>query len=305
MVPGRNDPCHCGSGRKYKHCHGPIDEAPEQSKYAAAQAIYAVNWRSTAEHHYRSGNYHWLAEQLKPFAVKRLLDVGCGSGHGLLGMIETLDPPIRAIALDENLDCLRATAATLSKSQPDRIELVMRMASRPTQGGYEHLAGPIPGPFTKPITLLESDVCNDPYLPATLKAEGPFDAVTVWMTGIHMLRQENVQVRARGVNSDSAHRLYVQNTVYRLADAMLRPGGVLQVADRGEAPDTDYKRSEWLRGHREQASVTSLQVQDALAWRPYDEPDTRRMPMKTTQGRSGHIATDYRPAIVSVLAIKP
>jgi preprotein translocase subunit SecA len=21
---GRNDPCHCGSGKKYKHCHGKI-----------------------------------------------------------------------------------------------------------------------------------------------------------------------------------------------------------------------------------------------------------------------------------------
>jgi uncharacterized protein len=21
-VPGRNDPCHCGSGRKFKKCHG-------------------------------------------------------------------------------------------------------------------------------------------------------------------------------------------------------------------------------------------------------------------------------------------
>jgi len=20
--PGRNDPCHCGSGKKYKKCHG-------------------------------------------------------------------------------------------------------------------------------------------------------------------------------------------------------------------------------------------------------------------------------------------
>ncbi len=24
---GRNDPCHCGSGKKYKKCHLPIDEA--------------------------------------------------------------------------------------------------------------------------------------------------------------------------------------------------------------------------------------------------------------------------------------
>jgi preprotein translocase subunit SecA len=22
--PGRNDPCHCGSGKKYKHCHGKL-----------------------------------------------------------------------------------------------------------------------------------------------------------------------------------------------------------------------------------------------------------------------------------------
>ena len=23
---GRNDPCPCGSGKKYKKCHGPLDE---------------------------------------------------------------------------------------------------------------------------------------------------------------------------------------------------------------------------------------------------------------------------------------
>jgi hypothetical protein len=25
-TPGRNDPCHCGSGDKYKKCHQPIDQ---------------------------------------------------------------------------------------------------------------------------------------------------------------------------------------------------------------------------------------------------------------------------------------
>ncbi|MEE1274785.1 MAG: SEC-C metal-binding domain-containing protein, partial [Olegusella sp.] len=29
-VPGRNDPCWCGSGRKYKKCHGPSDERMER-----------------------------------------------------------------------------------------------------------------------------------------------------------------------------------------------------------------------------------------------------------------------------------
>lgn len=30
-MPGRNSPCHCGSGKKYKHCHG----APEKTRSAA------------------------------------------------------------------------------------------------------------------------------------------------------------------------------------------------------------------------------------------------------------------------------
>lgn len=28
-TPGRNDPCHCGSGKKYKHCHMRQDQAQE------------------------------------------------------------------------------------------------------------------------------------------------------------------------------------------------------------------------------------------------------------------------------------
>ena len=34
--PGRNDPCHCGSGKKYKRCHLPIDEQARLSAMASA-----------------------------------------------------------------------------------------------------------------------------------------------------------------------------------------------------------------------------------------------------------------------------
>jgi hypothetical protein len=27
VTPGRNDPCHCGSGKKYKRCHEVIDRS--------------------------------------------------------------------------------------------------------------------------------------------------------------------------------------------------------------------------------------------------------------------------------------
>lgn len=37
-TPGRNDPCHCGSGRKYKQCHLAADEAKERAARAKAAA---------------------------------------------------------------------------------------------------------------------------------------------------------------------------------------------------------------------------------------------------------------------------
>lgn len=35
---GRNDPCPCGSGKKYKQCHGPIEEAREREQRQIKQA---------------------------------------------------------------------------------------------------------------------------------------------------------------------------------------------------------------------------------------------------------------------------
>ncbi len=37
MKPGRNEPCHCGSGKKYKKCHEIADAATESAELAALQ----------------------------------------------------------------------------------------------------------------------------------------------------------------------------------------------------------------------------------------------------------------------------
>ena len=39
--PGRNDPCHCGSGQKYKKCHLVADDAAKSAELAAAAAAAA------------------------------------------------------------------------------------------------------------------------------------------------------------------------------------------------------------------------------------------------------------------------
>jgi len=37
-TPGRNDPCHCGSGKKYKQCHLAADEAKARQAREKAAA---------------------------------------------------------------------------------------------------------------------------------------------------------------------------------------------------------------------------------------------------------------------------
>ncbi|HMP42175.1 MAG TPA: SEC-C domain-containing protein, partial [Roseiflexaceae bacterium] len=39
---GRNDPCHCGSGKKYKQCHLPIEEAARTEQLRRRRAVDAL-----------------------------------------------------------------------------------------------------------------------------------------------------------------------------------------------------------------------------------------------------------------------
>lgn len=41
MKIGRNDPCHCGSGQKYKKCHLPADDSARSAELAALAATAA------------------------------------------------------------------------------------------------------------------------------------------------------------------------------------------------------------------------------------------------------------------------
>ncbi len=49
MKIGRNDPCHCGSGQKYKKCHLPKDDAAKSAELAAAVAAAAAKAKADEE----------------------------------------------------------------------------------------------------------------------------------------------------------------------------------------------------------------------------------------------------------------
>jgi protein-L-isoaspartate O-methyltransferase len=132
-----NEPCHCGSGRKYKHCHRPIDEALPEDRYQAGQQVYARNWSSTATEHYNNHRYHWMANILVPYQPKRVFDVGCGSGHGLLALFEVLGGQLQVVSADENAACLDAARQTLGRAKISS-DVVKRLRTRLTPSGYAH-----------------------------------------------------------------------------------------------------------------------------------------------------------------------
>ena len=47
--PGRNEPCHCGSGKKYKHCCLAKDEADASAARAAAAAAQTAEADAATE----------------------------------------------------------------------------------------------------------------------------------------------------------------------------------------------------------------------------------------------------------------
>lgn len=219
-------------------------------------------------------------------------------------MVEEIGSNLRIVAIDENPSCLTTARETLRSAKAGDAEVTRRVATVPTRTGFRSAAEPFNGALPTPIALVEADVCSDPYLEAALKEDGPFDAVTVWLSGVHMYRQFNETVTGAGVNSDYRHRLFVQNSVYELADKVLRIGGVLQVVDRGEAPTTTLLEADLLRAHREQAGPTSLDVRTLThaAWTP---PEMSRVPMVLTPGTSGRIPERKTAmAIISVVSVK-
>ncbi|HEY3821427.1 MAG TPA: hypothetical protein VGL81_29875 [Polyangiaceae bacterium] len=88
----------------------------------------------------------------------------------------------------------------------------------------------------------------------------PVDAVTCWLLDLRAARPEVVEkLRAMGLRTPEEHRLAVQTLVYRLADRVLRPGGVLQVVDRMLEPFGESLATGMMRLQRAQAKGTRLE----------------------------------------------
>ncbi len=96
-------------------------------------------------------------------------------------------------------------------------------------------------------------------------AEGAYsgetlDAVTCWLLDLRGARPEVVEkLGAMGLRTPEERRLAVQTLVYRLADRVLRPGGVLQLVDRMAEPFGESMAAGVVRLQRAQSRGTTLE----------------------------------------------
>lgn len=307
MKSERNGPCWCGSGLKYKNCHYDVDAAPPEKYVQTARAVYDRNWQKNAAHFISQRCYEWMSSLLKPYAPKRILDIGCGDGSGLLAILSSFGPDNPTIiSLEENPECIRTTEKSLS-SKGYEITVIQRMHAEP-QANRQHVLGIEPGKLVERtgVTLIESDILlKDDELLSFLNKIDRFDAITVWLIGTHFARQGCQNIAPLHIKSSGEYRLRVQNQVYEHADRFLRSGGILQIVDRGEVPHTELVRTDFLNAHKEQASVTTLQVK-SLEYFVYNEPNTsKKLAMQATVGTSGRTPDLSQLAMISIISEKP
>lgn len=271
--------------------------------YMRDKIDYAAHWSLNAESFADQGCYKWMASMLDPIRPRKVLDIGCGAGHGLLALSLRFEP--RIVAIDENAPCLTEAETRLGE-MGIATDLVLRLRyEEQTVGG--HVLEPEPAPIrtSRKVSLIQGDaLLPDDQLQAFLEKEAPFDAVTTWLIGTDPNRRQScLNLAGLRIGSPIEYRLHVQNRVYVLASRVLRSGGWLQIVDRGEPPSNPELRQDTLDSHANQAGPTDLRVLD-LQYREYKEPVDGGIGMVASPGTSGRMPNLEKMAMVAVVSQK-
>ena len=299
-----NDPCHCGSGKKYKRCHMNSDSVRPVERLKIQQRRYEQSWGENATCFDTQGCYSWMAEIATRTNPRVAVDIGCGNGLGLLALLKSGNNFDRVVGLDENQFCLASTKVRL-ENEGYTVELVDRAKAKNVNNlchRYDYL--PILERSNAQITLIQSDILSDPHILDYLKSLGGVDLITAWLIGTHEERKNCIDIDNLNIKTSGGYRLRVQNRIYEYADVTLSSGGLLQVVDRAEVPSTEALKQDFVSAHKDQASVTSLVV-GPLDYMEYSESDSvTSVKMVETIGTSGRQPDFQTKAMISVCSKK-
>lgn len=268
---------------------------------ALEQDRYLNKWKENAKAFDSQKCYYWMSQKI--FATHRdlILDIGCGDGSGIESMLAlNKNPKLKIISIDKNLSCLKETQIKLV-SKGYTVELIERLDISYDNTYHKYSFLPIRQLPEKQVTPIQSDLLSDPHLESYLRLVGAFDAITVWLIGTHLERQNCINIFPLNIDADSLYRLCVQNKTYELADKILKMGGILHVVDRGQMPSSEELKQVLIDLHKEQASVTTLDVFE-LDYIPYREPINKTsIKMRPSNGNPMELS---ETAMISILARK-
>lgn len=131
--PGRNDPCHCGSGNKYKKCCLAKDEAVEREGMAEARA------QREARREERAAGRRLQVQELKAAMAARLADAeNLEDDNTLMEESNAVLDLIRAGRLDEAETAARALLARYPDVHDgwDRLGMVHEARGENAQAAY-------------------------------------------------------------------------------------------------------------------------------------------------------------------------
>lgn len=281
-------------------------EATTQRKRDRLQRKYLSEWSISAQHIERGGHYQWMLSHV--VGQTSLLEVGTGDGRSTLQLAKAGHA---VVAVEENPACLQATsdrleAAGILHKVVRRAQITANDAMEVFEASYESVDAEKPSAGA--VLLLEGDIANDPGLAAWLRGVSPFDAITCWLLGTHGAQRRNLFYG--NLHLASEYRLAVQNSVYELAEQILRPGGVLSIIDRGllsRGPRETTDLQDHHAGHVDQARLTRLQVGQPQV-RPYQESDDEKRMKLIAQTASPEEAEQLAKkdmVLLSVSSAKP
>lgn len=260
---------------------------------------YADEWEVSSSHLSGQDCYTWMASELG--ASGRVLEIGCGTGLSTLAL---LNGGNKVVSIDENPACIRKARARL-EAAGFSVSVQLRGEERVVAGARIEIDYSKVKQTDADAILIEGNVLQDPRLMMFLMEGEGFEAVACWLVGTHSSMHFNKCISPQ-INTSKLYRLRVQNFVYEMSDQVLKPGGILQVVDRGEPVSTAELEADFLEAHRDQASVTSL-VPVGLTQRPYVEADhDAATGMVLSPGTGGRIP-DFSNglALISVRSVKP